>query len=89
MIPGVITEVESVNRLKRLWKHKPNLLKKIFFGLELEVEELKEKTSETPAGKYGSGEFVLYSQNITNHHLATKEKIRTNRLRNFEVIIDL
>ena len=71
MISGVNTKIESVTRLKRLWEHKPNLFKKIFFGVELEGEENREKESKYPAGKYCSGEFVMYSQDIQNHKPVT------------------
>jgi hypothetical protein len=84
MISGVRTKIESVNRLKRLWEHKPDLLKKIFFGLELEGEEYKENKSYYPAGKYCSGEFVRYSQDTQNHKLATSEEIGTTKPRDFE-----
>lgn len=69
MISGLRTEIESVNRLKRLWEHKPNLLKRIFFGLELEMEEIKEKTSQYPAGKYCSGKFMVNSSENQDHNL--------------------
>lgn len=65
------TEIESVSRLKRLWEHKPNLLKKIFFGLELEEENMKEMSSKYLAGKYCSGEFMLNSSDTRNHNLVT------------------
>lgn len=84
MISGVRTETESVNRLKRLWEHKPNLLKRIFFGLELDVEEIKKKSSEYPTGKYCSGKFVLNTSNTQKYNPVPKEEIGAIKLRDFE-----
>jgi hypothetical protein len=71
MISGMRTENESVSRLKRLWDRKPHLLKKIFFGLELEAEEINEKASKYPAGKYCSGKFMVISSENQDHNLVT------------------
>ena len=65
------TEIESISRLKRLWDQKPNLLKKIFFGLDLEAEEINEKATKYPAGKYCSGKFMVNSSENEHHNLVT------------------
>jgi hypothetical protein len=71
MIAGMRTEIESVSRLKRLWNHKPNLLKKNFFGLELEVEKISEKASKYPAGQHCSWKFMVNSSVNQDHNLIT------------------
>ncbi len=61
MITGVGTDIESVSRFKRIWDHKPALLKRLFFSSELAYADTKDKPWETLTGIWCAKESVLKS----------------------------
>ncbi len=87
MISGVGTDIESVSRLKRIWEHKPTLLKRLFFSSELNYAGTKDKTWETLTGIWCAKESVLKSlSNRINVRLSEVEIYKKNP-RHFEVIV--
>jgi holo-[acyl-carrier protein] synthase len=87
MILGVGTDIESVSRLKRIWEHKPALLKRLFFSSELEYADTKEKPWETLTGIWCAKESVLKSfSNRLDIRLSEVEIFKKNP-QHLEVII--
>lgn len=53
------TDIESIDRFRRLYDHKPHLLKRIFYESELNYSNKKKKPWETLTGIWCSKEAVL------------------------------
>jgi phosphopantetheine--protein transferase-like protein len=87
MILGVGTDIESVSRLKRIWEHKPALLKRLFFSSELEYAETKDKPWETLTGIWCAKESVLKSLSNQVDIRISEVEIHKKNPQHLEVII--
>jgi len=56
---GIGTDLESIDRIRRLYDHKPALLNRIFYKSELDYASKKIKPWETLTGIWCSKEAVL------------------------------
>lgn len=87
MIIGVGTDIESVSRLKKIWEHKPTLLKRLFFSSELEYADTKDKPWETLTGIWCAKESVLKSLSNQVDIRISEVEIYKKNPKDFEVII--
>jgi holo-[acyl-carrier protein] synthase len=87
MIIGVGTDIESVNRIRRIWDRKPSLLRNLFFASELNYAATKSKPWETLTGIWCAKESVLKSLSAQVDINIKEVEISKKNPKDFEVII--